>query len=79
METTMIDKANICGTAEVATVLGCPKQQIHALRKTANFPQPFVILAATPLWSLPEILAFKESWKRRGKRTAPAMSEALAS
>lgn len=68
MEPEKIDTNHICGTAEVAAVLSCPKQQIYALRKSANFPQPFKTLAATPLWNLSDILVFKESWKRRGSR-----------
>lgn len=68
MQPVEILKANICGTAEVAAVLNCPKQQIYALRKTSAFPQPFATLAATPLWDLNDIIAFKASWKRRGTR-----------
>lgn len=60
--------ANICGTAEVATLLECPKQQIYALRKNPAFPAPFATLSATPLWDRDQILAFKQNWKRRPKR-----------
>lgn len=62
---------NIGGTAEVAEVLECPKQQIHALRKRDNFPKPFAEIAASPLWRLSDIQAFKETWKRRAKVEAP--------
>ena len=46
----LIDTSNLCGTAEAATVLGVLKQRIHTLRKRSDFPQPIVVLAATPLW-----------------------------
>jgi len=55
----------IGGTAEVAHALGCPKQQIHALRRRKDFPQPIGKLAATPLWNLNEIREFGASWVRR--------------
>lgn len=60
-----INIANIGGTAEVAAILGCPKQQIHALRKRADFPQPFHKISATPLWDLDAIRAFGSTWVRR--------------
>lgn len=69
---TSIDIGNICGTAEAAAILECPKQQIYALRKVPSFPQPFTTIAATPLWNKEDIELFKGTWKRRGKRTAPA-------
>ena len=56
---------NLGGTAEVAELLGCPKQQIHALRKKAEFPTPVLLLAASPIWKLSDIRMFKETWKRR--------------
>ena len=60
-----MDITNIGGTSEVAELLGCPKQQIHALRKRANFPKPFKVLAATPLWDLDDIRSFATTWIRR--------------
>ncbi|CAB5222306.1 hypothetical protein UFOVP361_106 [uncultured Caudovirales phage] len=45
-----ISISNICGTAEVAEILGIAKQRIHALRKNPEFPQPIVKIAATPIW-----------------------------
>lgn len=58
-----IDTENLCGTAEAAAVLGVLKQRIHTLRKRSDFPQPIVILAATPLWDKAALLAFKATWK----------------
>lgn len=59
----LIDTNDLCGTAEAAAVLGVVKQRIHTLRKRADFPQPVVILAATPLWDGNALLAFKARWK----------------
>lgn len=61
--------SDLCGTAEVAEILECPKQQIHALRKRKNFPLPIGNLSATPLWDRRHIEAFKATWKRRAPRT----------
>lgn len=66
-----MDINNIGGTAEVADLLGCPKQQIHALRKRGDFPQPLRFLAATPIWDLDDIRAFATTWIRRSPK-APA-------
>ena len=56
---------DIVGTSEVADLLDCPKQQIHALRKRADFPKPITTLAYTPLWNAMEIKFFAMTWKRR--------------
>lgn len=64
MENT-IEINNIGGTAEVAAILGCPKQQIHALRRRADFPKPVAKIAASPLWNLNDIRQFGTTWVRR--------------
>jgi hypothetical protein len=64
-----MDINNIGGTAEVAALLGCPKQQIHTLRKRADFPKPIKHLSATPLWDLESIRQFATTWNRRRKNT----------
>lgn len=66
----MIDVNNIGGTAEVADLLGCPKQQIHALRRKSNFPKPIKQLSATPLWNLDDIREFATTWIRRKPKSA---------
>lgn len=63
----IIDVNRLGGTAEVAALLECPKQQIHALRRNPKFPTPIVNLAATPVWDLTDIAEFKSSWQRRPK------------
>jgi predicted DNA-binding transcriptional regulator AlpA len=59
----MISHADILGTAEVAEVLGVSKQRIHSLRKMADFPEPFLKLASTPLWDRGEIMKFLSHWQ----------------
>lgn len=59
----LINTEDLCGTAEAAAVLGVVKQRIHTLRKRPDFPQPIVILAATPLWDRNALLSFKATWK----------------
>ena len=70
------------GVTEVAEVLACAKQQIAALRKRADFPKPVLTLAATPVWSIADINAFKATWNRRGPRkpaVKPVPTEAVVS
>jgi predicted DNA-binding transcriptional regulator AlpA len=54
---------DILGTAEVAEVLGVSKQRIHGLRKMAEFPEPFKMLASTPLWDRRDVMTFLSKWK----------------
>jgi hypothetical protein len=60
-----IDINDIGGTAEVAAILSCPKQQIHALLKRSDFPRPITKIAATPIWNLAQVRAFGATWVRR--------------
>lgn len=54
---------DILGTAEVAEVLDVSKQRIHSLRKQADFPEPFIQLASTPLWDRNDVVAFLAKWR----------------
>jgi predicted DNA-binding transcriptional regulator AlpA len=63
MNKTVIPVDNILGTAEVADVLGVSKQRIANLRKLAEFPDPVVHLASTPLWDRSDILDFLTIWR----------------
>lgn len=54
---------DILGTSEVAEVLGVSKQRIHSLRQMAEFPEPFVQLASTPLWDRTEVIEFLAKWR----------------
>lgn len=67
--TTLVNVEHIIGTAEVADLLKCPKQQIYTLRKRKDFPKPIRTIAATPLWDSNEIQTFAATWVRRKKRT----------
>lgn len=64
----MLDISAVIGTAEVAAILECPKQQIYTLRRRKDFPQPLRVIAATPLWNMADIQTFKATWVRRKKR-----------
>lgn len=63
MDKGFIAPVNILGTSEVAEYIGVSKQRIHALRKDSRFPQPFKMLASTPLWDAWEIHAFLTQWR----------------
>lgn len=63
MSDKQIDADDILGTSEVAEVLSVSKQRIHALRKMAEFPEPFKTLASTPLWDRAEVMTFLASWR----------------
>jgi hypothetical protein len=43
--------ADLMGVGEAAALLGVSKQRVHQLARSAEFPQPLVRLAATPVWS----------------------------
>jgi predicted DNA-binding transcriptional regulator AlpA len=55
----------LAGTAEVAQALGCKKQQVYALRRREDFPEPVMVLAATPIWMMEDVESFAATWKRR--------------
>lgn len=76
MHPVMINVDSIGGTAEVAAVLNCPKQQIYTLRRNPEFPQPVKTLSATPIWNLDDIARFKETWKRRPRAPKAAVATA---
>lgn len=63
-----VPPAMLVGVAEVAKELGCHKQQLYSIRKKHDFPDPLILLKATPIWDLRDIRAFKDSWKRRKPR-----------
>lgn len=63
MRKTVIDVNDILGTAEVAEVLGVSKQRVYSLRKMAEFPEPFLQLASTPLWDRHEVMEFLARWR----------------
>lgn len=62
---TMVPAEHLGGTAEVADLLDCPRQQVSSLRRRTDFPEPVTMLAATPVWDLRVIHDFKSSWQRR--------------
>lgn len=65
----MVSSEHLGGTAEVAQLLNCQRQQVYSLRKREDFPEPVVMLAATPVWDLRNVSEFKDSWVRRSTST----------
>lgn len=61
----MVPSEHLGGTAEVAELLDCQRQQVYSLRKRDDFPEPVIMLAATPVWDLRVVSNFKDSWVRR--------------
>ncbi len=58
-----VKRSDILGTSEVAEVLGVSKQRIASLRKDADFPEPFLRLASTPLWAREDVESFLAKWR----------------
>lgn len=73
----MVEPKNIVGVHEAAVALGCAKQQIAALRKRPDFPAPVTVLAASPIWDLNDIEAFRNTWQRRSQRASKPIPEAV--
>lgn len=67
MSQVVVPVGQLAGTAEVAGVLGCKKQQLYKLRQRSDFPEPVAMLAATPVWDLRDVRDFRDLWKRRYK------------
>jgi hypothetical protein len=55
------------GVGEAAAILGVSKQRVFQLRKAnLDFPEPYQVLAATPIWTLRDVERFA-----RTRRTKP--------
>ena len=65
---TSVPAEHIGGLAEVASELGCAKQQLYSLRRRKDFPPVICELAATPIWDLRDIRDFGRRWKRHSQR-----------
>jgi hypothetical protein len=56
----------IIGVAELKKVLHVSKQRASYLAKGhGGFPKPYATLASGPVWLLPTVLRFVETWDRR--------------
>ncbi len=56
------------GVTEVAELLGVSKQRVSELRTSAAFPAPIAELAAGPVWSVPTLTRFIDTWERKPGR-----------
>jgi hypothetical protein len=56
------------GVTEVAGLLGVSKQRVSELRTSAAFPAPIAELAAGPVWSVPTLTRFIDTWERKPGR-----------
>lgn len=56
-----MNKYDLGGTQEVARELGLSDARIGQLRRAGLMPEPVVSLAATPVWDMAEIRAWKGS------------------
>lgn len=50
---------DMMGFHEVAEYLGISKQRVTMLRKRPDFPEPVVVLRATPIWDARSISTYK--------------------
>lgn len=63
-----IKPTDLLGTQETAELMGLRRQNFlrdHA--KRPDFPKPFVVLAATPVWVRADVQRYLSGW-RKGKR-----------
>lgn len=60
----------LLGMAEVAVRLAVSRQRVAELRRRPDFPQPWVDLAAGPVWFGDAIDRFLEGWERKPGRPA---------
>jgi len=70
-----VDRPELVGVAEIATMLGVSKQRVSELSREAWFPPPLKELAAGPVWTHDSIQRFVKTWPRkpgRPKKSRPA-------
>jgi hypothetical protein len=53
-------------------LLDVTKQGVSSLAKSETFPEPGARLDSGPIWTLPSVRRFVESWTRRPGRPAKA-------
>ena len=74
-EATRPDTPELLSAADVADVLDVSRQRVHQLATShPRFPEPYVRLATGPIWTLPVIERFRDTWDRRpGRRRRTAV------
>lgn len=57
-----VEPEDLAGAAELAALAGVSKQALNQWRvRYGGFPKPLVVLAATPVWSKQQFMAWLES------------------
>lgn len=65
----------VLGVTEVAKLLGVTRQRLAVIRRDhENFPKPFTVLAATPLWYREAIDEWRKTWSRRPRPSPSALT-----
>ena len=74
-EATRPDTPELLSAADVADVLDVSRQRVHQLATShPRFPEPYARLATGPIWTLPVIEHFRDTWDRRpGRRRVAAV------
>ncbi len=55
----------LCGTKEVAELLGITRQNVPNTRKTKGFPDPITHIGKRPFWLESDILEFRDKRNHR--------------
>ena len=73
------DTPQLASAADAATILGVTRQRVHQLMtEHPRFPAPYARLATGPIWTVPTIEHFRDTWDRKPgrRRIAAAAGEA---
>lgn len=54
----------LAGLAEAAEILGWDRRQVSVYIQRGKFPEPIQRLASGPIWTVQQILEFKESRRK---------------
>jgi hypothetical protein len=63
-EATRPDTPELLSATEVADALDVSRQRVHQLTTShPRFPEPYARLATGPIWTLPAIEHFRDTWE----------------
>lgn len=63
------DTPELVSAADAAIILGVTRQRVHQLAtEHPRFPAPYARLATGPIWTVPTIEHFRDTWDRRPGR-----------
>ncbi len=71
----------LLGVSELGDLLGVSRQRAWAISQRADFPVPVAVLSSGPVWALPNVRHFVNTWPRRAgrPRTSPSVGTRAAS